>query len=30
VKFYEQLVLELTARFELSVPEGGFSWLLAH
>jgi hypothetical protein len=28
VKLEEQLVLELTVRFELSVPKGGFSWAL--
>jgi hypothetical protein len=28
VKFDEQLVLELTIRFELSIPKGGLSWAL--
>jgi hypothetical protein len=28
VKFNEYLVLQLTVRFELSVPKGGFSWAL--
>jgi hypothetical protein len=28
VKFYEHLVLELIVRFELSMPNGGFSWAL--
>jgi hypothetical protein len=28
VKLEEHLVLELTVRFELSIPKGGFSWAL--
>jgi hypothetical protein len=28
VKLEEHLVLELTVRFELSVPKGGFKWAL--